>query len=109
MVYKIYLINILFRYLLIVFSKRTTSQRSSILETVKEYRSHVTADEVCEAIVKQCLHISRAVYRNMILLSENGGLRKVECHTRPSTPSAVGSFFGAGSSIYFLSMREKNP
>ena len=60
-------------------NKRITTQRSLVLETVKEFRRHVTADEVYDAIVKKQPHISRGtVYRNLNLLSDIGEIRKVE-------------------------------
>jgi Fe2+ or Zn2+ uptake regulation protein len=60
-------------------NQRSTTQRSLVLETVKELRRHVTADEVYDTIVKQYPHISRGtVYRNLNLLSEIGEIRKVE-------------------------------
>lgn len=58
---------------------RSTTQRSLILEAVKELRCHVTADEVHNTIVKKYPHISRGtVYRNLNLLSDIGEIRKVE-------------------------------
>ena len=60
-------------------NKRITTQRSLVLEAVKEFRCHVTADEVYDAIVKKQPHISRGtVYRNLNLLSDIGEIRKVE-------------------------------
>ena len=60
-------------------NKRITTQRSLVLEAVKEFRRHVTADEVYDAIVKKQPHISRGtVYRNLNLLSDIGEIRKVE-------------------------------
>lgn len=60
-------------------NNRNTIQRSLVLETVKELRSHATADEVYGAIVKKHPDISRGtVYRNLNLLSEIGEIRKVE-------------------------------
>ncbi|NLK35881.1 MAG: transcriptional repressor [Gracilibacteraceae bacterium] len=58
--------------------KRTTTQRSLVLETVKELRNHATADEIYDTIVKKYPHISRGtVYRNLNLLSDIGDIRKV--------------------------------
>lgn len=60
-------------------NKRSTTQRSLVLEAVKEMRSHVTADEVYDTIVKKYPSISRGtVYRNLNLLSNMGEIRKVE-------------------------------
>ena len=60
-------------------NKRITTLRSLVLEAVKEFRCHVTADEVYDAIVKKQPHISRGtVYRNLNLLSDIGEIRKVE-------------------------------
>ncbi len=60
-------------------NKRNTTQRSLVLEVVKEFRRHVTAEEVYEMIVMKYPHISRGtVYRNLNLLSDIGEIRKVE-------------------------------
>ena len=60
-------------------NKRITTQRSLVLEAVKEFRRHVTADEVYDAIVNKQPHISRGtVYRNLNLLSDISEIRKVE-------------------------------
>ena len=60
-------------------NKRNTIQRSLVLEAVKELQSHVTADEVYDAIVKKYPNISRGtVYRNLNVLSNIGEIRKVE-------------------------------
>jgi Fe2+ or Zn2+ uptake regulation protein len=60
-------------------NKRSTTQRALVLETVKELRRHVTADEVYDTISKKYPHISRGtVYRNLNLLSTSGEIRKVE-------------------------------
>jgi Fe2+ or Zn2+ uptake regulation protein len=62
-----------------VMKRRNTTQRSLVLEIVKEYRGHITADEVYEKIVKDFPHVSRAtVYRNLNLLCDIGDIRKVE-------------------------------
>lgn len=58
---------------------RSTTQRSLILETVKELRRHVTADEVYQKIAMEHPHISRGtVYRNLNLLADMGEIRKLE-------------------------------
>ena len=60
-------------------NKRTTIQRSLVLEAVKELQCHATADEVYDTIVKKYPNISRGtVYRNLNSLSENGEIHKVE-------------------------------
>lgn len=60
-------------------NKRSTIQRSLVLEAVKELRCHVTADEVYDTIVSKHPYISRAtVYRNLNLLSDMGEIRRVE-------------------------------
>ncbi len=60
-------------------NKRSTIQRSLVLEMVRQLRCHVTADEVYDALVKQHPNISRAtVYRNLALLSDMGEIRKLE-------------------------------
>lgn len=60
-------------------NRRSTIQRSLVLETVKDLRCHVTADEVYDTIVKKHPDISRGtVYRNLNLLSDMGQIRKVE-------------------------------
>ena len=60
-------------------NKRNTTQRSLILEAVKELQCHVTADEVYDTISKKYPNISRGtVYRNLNLLSDIGEIRKVE-------------------------------
>lgn len=58
---------------------RNTIQRALVLKTVNTLRSHATADEVYEAIVKEHPTVSKAtVYRNLNLLSEMGEIRKME-------------------------------
>lgn len=60
-------------------NKRNTTQRSLVLEAVKELRCHATADEIYDNIVQKCPNISRGtVYRNLNLLSDIGEIRKVE-------------------------------
>lgn len=60
-------------------NKRTTIQRSLVLETVKELRNHATAEEIYHAIVEKYPHISKGtVYRNLNVLAELGDIRKVE-------------------------------
>lgn len=60
-------------------NKRNTTQRTLVLETVKELRGHATADEIYDKIVQKYPNISRGtVYRNLNLLSDIGEIRKVE-------------------------------
>lgn len=60
-------------------NKRSTTQRSLVLEAVKELQCHATADEVCATLAKKYPHISRGtVYRNLKLLSDIGEIRKME-------------------------------
>lgn len=60
-------------------NRRSTIQRSLVLETVKDLRYHVTADEIYAIIVKKHPDISRGtVYRNLNLLSDTGEIRRVE-------------------------------
>lgn len=59
--------------------KRSTIQRALVLETVRELKCHVTADEVYDAIKQRHPGIGRGtVYRNLNLLSDMGEIRKVE-------------------------------
>jgi len=60
-------------------NRRSTTQRSLVLDAVKDLRCHVTADEVYHTIVRKFPHISRGtVYRNLKLLSDIGEIRKLE-------------------------------
>lgn len=60
-------------------NKRSTIQRSLVLEAVNELQCHATADEVYDTIAKKYPNISRGtVYRNLNLLSDIGEIRKVE-------------------------------
>lgn len=60
-------------------NKRNTTQRSLVLEAVKELKCHATADEVYNMIVRKFPNISRGtVYRNLNLLSDMGEIRKME-------------------------------
>ena len=59
-------------------NKRNTVQRSLVLDAVRELQCHATADEVYDTIVKKHPNISRGtVYRNLILLSDTGEIRKM--------------------------------
>lgn len=58
--------------------QRNTLQCSLVLKTVQELKSHVTADEVYEAVIREYPAVSRAtVYRNLNKLAEMGQIRKV--------------------------------
>lgn len=60
-------------------NKRSTTQRSLVLEVVKELQCHATADEIYTTIAKKYPHISRGtVYRNLKHLSDIGEIRKME-------------------------------
>lgn len=59
--------------------RRNTIQKELILKAVKDMRSHVTADEVCEFIRKDYPNIGKGtVYRNLSVLSEEKKIRRVE-------------------------------
>ena len=59
-------------------NKRNTVQRSLILKAVRELQCHATADEVYNKIAKKHPNISRGtVYRNLLLLSDIGEIRKM--------------------------------
>ena len=58
---------------------RKTIQCALVLDTVKQFRCHPTADEVYEAIIKEHPTVSRTtVYRNLQRLCETGEIQKVE-------------------------------
>ncbi|MGL5514516.1 MAG: Fur family transcriptional regulator [Sporomusa sp.] len=62
-----------------IINKRSTVQRSLVLEAVKELQCHATADEIYNTIVKKHPNISRGtVYRNLSLLCDIGEIHKVE-------------------------------
>ena len=59
--------------------KRNTIQRKLVLEAVNRLKSHATAEEVYDEVVREYPHISRGtVYRNLKQLSEAGEIRKLE-------------------------------
>ena len=59
--------------------QRKTIQLELVAETVRKLKSHATADEVYEEIIKEYPNIGRGtVYRNLQRLSEEGEIRKVE-------------------------------
>jgi len=58
---------------------RMTRQRRIILETVKDLKTHPTADEVFGLVRKKLPRISLGtVYRNLELLTEQGIIRKLD-------------------------------
>ncbi len=58
--------------------KKFSRQREMIYEQVKNYPNHPTADEVCNALKKDCPNLSLGtVYRNLNLLSDMGLLTKI--------------------------------
>lgn len=60
-------------------NKRSTIQRSLVLEVVRDSQCHITADEVYDTIIKTYPDISKGtVYRNLNLLADIGEIRKVE-------------------------------
>ncbi|MDY5930891.1 MAG: transcriptional repressor [Candidatus Ornithospirochaeta sp.] len=57
---------------------RNTIQRNLVMEAVNRLRSHATADEVYEEVVKVHPGISKGtVYRNLNLLASKGDIRKL--------------------------------
>lgn len=59
--------------------QRNTIQKTLILNTVNDMRSHVTADEVYDEVVKAHPSISKGtVYRNLNQLVQNGEIKKIE-------------------------------
>lgn len=59
--------------------KRNTIQRKLVLEAVNRLKSHATAEEVYDEVVREYPHISRGtVYRNLKQLSDAGEIRKLE-------------------------------
>lgn len=58
--------------------KKFSRQREMIYEQVKNHPTHPTADEIYNALKKNCPNLSLGtVYRNLNLLSEMGLLTKV--------------------------------
>nr|WP_318684428.1 transcriptional repressor [uncultured Acetatifactor sp.] len=59
--------------------KRNTIQRSLVLKTVRELKSHPTVDEVYTAATAEHPTISKGtVYRNLNQLAEEGEIRKMD-------------------------------
>lgn len=64
--------------------RRNTIQRTLVLESVNRLRSHATADEIHEDVVKRYPSISRAtVYRNLNLLADMHSIRRLEVPGSP--------------------------
>jgi Fe2+ or Zn2+ uptake regulation protein len=63
--------------------RRMTHQREVILEEIRKYKGHPTADILYEQVKKRLPRISLAtVYRNLEILSEIGKIRKLEISGR---------------------------
>lgn len=64
--------------------RRNTVQKELILTTVREMRSHVTADAVYDRIHETYPNISKGtVYRNLGILADEGEIRRVEIPDGP--------------------------
>lgn len=58
---------------------RMTRQRKTILETLKQFQSHPSADEVYQRVRNKLPKISLGtVYRNLEVLSDRGFIKKLE-------------------------------
>lgn len=58
--------------------QRNTIQRKLLLKTVKNLKTHPTAEEVFKAVAKEYPQISLAtVYRNLNLMAQNGEIGKI--------------------------------
>ncbi|MBD3175745.1 MAG: transcriptional repressor [Armatimonadia bacterium] len=58
---------------------RLTRQRRAILDELRKVTSHPTADELYEAVRRQCPNISLGtVYRNLETMSANGIIRRID-------------------------------
>lgn len=65
-------------------NKRNTIQREMILRTVRNIKSHVTADDVYKLINSEYPNMGKGtVYRNLKILAEEGKIRKVEIPDGP--------------------------
>lgn len=59
--------------------RRMTLQRTVILDTLQEMRSHPTADELYRAVQQQLPNVSLGtIYRNLDVLARSGHVRKLE-------------------------------
>ncbi|MGN1099201.1 MAG: Fur family transcriptional regulator [Christensenellales bacterium] len=64
--------------------QRNTVQRSLVLSAVRKLRSHATAEEIYDEIVKTHPNVSRAtVYRNLNKLVQQGEIGKIEISGEP--------------------------
>lgn len=64
--------------------RRHTIQKEIILKTVRDLNSHVTADDVYSAVIRDYPNIGKGtVYRNLNLLAEEGEIRRVEISDGP--------------------------
>lgn len=62
---------------------RITKQRQVLLEELKKFQGHPTADELYDKVKKKLSRISLAtVYRNLEILSEEGVISKIEISGR---------------------------
>lgn len=60
-------------------NRRMTRQRQTILTTIRQARSHLSADEIYELVRKQIPRISLGtVYRNLEVLADLGLIQKLE-------------------------------
>jgi Fur family transcriptional regulator, peroxide stress response regulator len=60
-------------------TRRMTLQRKTILEILKQTKSHPSADEIYELVRKQLPRISLGtVYRNLEVLAKTGMIQKLE-------------------------------
>lgn len=59
--------------------RRNTIQKDLVLNAVHTLRSHVTADEVYNFIIKEHPSVGKGtVYRNLSILADEGLIRKIE-------------------------------
>ncbi len=62
----------------IKMKQRNTIQRQLLLEAVKSLKTHPTAEDVYQAVLREYPHISLGtVYRNLNLLAANGEIGKI--------------------------------
>lgn len=59
-------------------NRRATKQRATILEILRNTRSHPTADQIYDAVRQQIPNISKGtVYRNLQVLREDGSISEL--------------------------------
>ena len=59
-------------------NRRATKQRAAILKTLRNTRSHPTADQIYDAVRQQIPNISKGtVYRNLQVLCEDGAISEL--------------------------------